>query len=118
MINNILMSLYSILPNEEKNEFYYFKQADNYLSALLPYKLTDITNVDNFLITTGTINIKYDILNLPANAVEIKNIINIRRLYMDKEQALEEFNRNKYFIETLTTKYLSYPNYEDVKVVR
>ena len=36
MINNILMSLYSILPNEEKNEFYYFKQADNYLSALLP----------------------------------------------------------------------------------
>ena len=31
---------------------------------------------------------------------------------MDKEQALEEFNRNKYFIETLTTKYLSYPNYE------
>lgn len=64
MINNILMSLYSILPNEEKNEFYYFKQADNYLSALLPYKLTDITNVDNFLITTGTINIKYDILNI------------------------------------------------------
>ena len=64
MINNILMSLYSILPNEEKNEFYYFKQADNYLSALLPYKLTDIANVDNFLITTGTINIKYDILNI------------------------------------------------------
>ena len=64
MINNILMSLYSILPNEEKNEFYYFKQADNYLSALLPYKLTDITNVDNFLITTGTINIKYDVLNI------------------------------------------------------
>ena len=64
MINNILMSLYSILPNEEKNEFYYFKQADNYLSALLPYKLTDITTVDNFLITTGTINVKYDILNI------------------------------------------------------
>ena len=36
---------------------------------------------------------------------------------MDKEQALEGFNRNKYFIETLTTKYLSYPNYEDIKVV-
>ena len=36
---------------------------------------------------------------------------------MDKEQALEEFNRNKYFIETLTTKYLSYPNYEDIKQV-
>ena len=34
---------------------------------------------------------------------------------MDKEQALEEFNRNKYFIETLTTKYLSYPNYDDIK---
>ena len=64
MINNILMSLYSILPNEEKNEFYYFKQADNYLSALLPYKLTDITNVENFLIITGTINIKYNILNI------------------------------------------------------
>lgn len=64
MINNILMNLYSILPNEEKNEFYYFKQADNYLSALLPYKLLDIANVDNFLITTGTINIKYDILNI------------------------------------------------------
>lgn len=36
---------------------------------------------------------------------------------MDKEQALEEFNRNKYFIETLTTKYLSYPNYDDIKQV-
>lgn len=34
---------------------------------------------------------------------------------MDKEQALEEFNKNKYFIETLTTKYLSYPNYDDIK---
>lgn len=33
---------------------------------------------------------------------------------MDKEQALEEFNKNKYFIETLTTKYLSYPNYQDI----
>ena len=41
----------------------------------------------------------------------------MRRLYMDKEQALEEFNRNKYFIETLTTKYLSYPNYDDIKQV-
>lgn len=64
MINNILMSLYSILPNEEKNELYYFKQADNYLSALSSYRQAIITNVDNFLITTGTINIKYDILNI------------------------------------------------------
>ena len=76
------------------------------------------TKINQHYINTSIFKIKYDILNLPANAVEIKNIINIRRLYMDKEQALEEFNRNKYFIETLTTKYLSYPNYEDIKVVR
>ena len=76
------------------------------------------TKINQHYINTNVFKIKYDILNLPANAVENKNIINIRRLYMDKEQALEEFNRNKYFIETLTTKYLSYPNYEDVKVVR
>ena len=76
------------------------------------------TKINQHYINISIFKIKYDILNLPANAVENKNIINIRRLYMDKEQALEEFNRNKYFIETLTTKYLSYPNYEDVKVVR
>ena len=36
---------------------------------------------------------------------------------MDKEQALEEFNRNKYFIETLTKKYITYSNYDDIKQV-
>lgn len=64
MINNILISLYSILPNEEKNEFYYFTQPENYITALNSYKLTDITNIDNFLITTGVINIKYNVLNI------------------------------------------------------
>lgn len=34
---------------------------------------------------------------------------------MDKEQALEEFNRNKHFIDTLTTKYVTYSNYDDIK---
>lgn len=33
---------------------------------------------------------------------------------MDKEQALEEFNRNKHFIDTLTSRYKTYPNYDDI----
>lgn len=37
---------------------------------------------------------------------------------MNKELALEEFNRNQHYIETLTKKYITYDNYDDIKVVR
>ena len=33
---------------------------------------------------------------------------------MTKDKALGLFEENKYFIETLTKKYITYPNYEDV----
>lgn len=34
---------------------------------------------------------------------------------MTKELAQEVFNQNMYFINTLTSKYITYPNYEDIK---
>ena len=37
---------------------------------------------------------------------------------MNREQATKLFNENCYFIETLTKKYITYDNYDDVKVVR
>ena len=36
---------------------------------------------------------------------------------MDNEQATKLFNENCHFIDTLTSKYRSYPNYEDIKQV-
>lgn len=37
---------------------------------------------------------------------------------MDNITATELFNENCHFIDTLTSRYKTYPNYQDIKVVR